>query len=354
MKRRRFIQSASAAMLAGAALSPSSQPVTASAAYLPRWRGFNLLEKFTLNRNQPYVERDFEWMAAWGFDFVRLPMDYRCWTDLESPYSYDESALAHIDQVIDWGRQYGIHINLNLHRAPGYCVNPPEEPLDLWTSPDALKQFQAQWKNFAERYKGIPNEKVSFDLLNEPKGDLDEAIYSRVMTAAIDAIREADPERLIVVDGLRWGQKPIHSLADLNVAQSTRGYNPFQLSHYKASWVGGSDTWPVPEWPMKRGDEVQDKQWIYDNYIVPWKEIEPKGVGVHVGEWGCYNKTPHNVALHWMKDCLSLWKEAGWGWSLWNLRGSFGVVDSGRDDVQYENLDGHNLDRRMLELIRAL
>jgi hypothetical protein len=37
---------------------------------------------------------------------------------------------------------------------------------------------------------------------------------------------------------------------------------------------------------------------------------------------------------------LSLWKEAGWGWSMWNLRGPFGVLDSGRADVAYEDFRG--------------
>src|SRR4029077_10753076 len=54
---------------------------------MPRWRGFNLQEKFTDSpeewaavdpewgrRNEPFVETDFEWMARWGFNFVRLPM----------------------------------------------------------------------------------------------------------------------------------------------------------------------------------------------------------------------------------------------------------------------------------------
>jgi endoglucanase len=53
-----------------------------------------------------------------------------------------------------------------------------------------------------------------------------------------------------------------------------------------------------------------------------------------------------------MEDCLSLWKEAGWGNALWNLRGSFGVMDSERPDVQYEDFKGHKLDRKMLELLR--
>jgi endoglucanase len=87
--------------------------------------------------------------------------------------------------------------------------------------------------------------------------------------------------------------------------------------------------------------------------IEPWQRLAAKGVAVHVGEWGCFNKTPHHVALAWMADYLSLWKEAGWGWALWNLRGSFGVMDSERADVAYEDYGGHKLDRRMLELLRS-
>ena len=76
-------------------------------------------------------------------------------------------------------------------------------------------------------------------------------------------------------------------------------------------------------------------------------------MAVHVGEWGCYNKTPHDVVLAWMADDRSLGKEAGWGWALWNLRGDFGVLDSNRADVAYEDYKGHKLDRRMLELLRS-
>jgi endoglucanase len=77
-----------------------------------------------------------------------------------------------------------------------------------------------------------------------------------------------------------------------------------------------------------------------------------KGVQVHVGEWGVFNKTPHATTLAWMEDSLSLWKEARWGFSLWNLRGQFGVLDSVREDVTYEDCKGHKLDRRMLELLK--
>jgi len=37
---------------------------------------------------------------------------------------------------------------------------------------------------------------------------------------------------------------------------------------------------------------------------------------------------------------------------MWNLRGPFGVLDSERQDVAYEDFKGHKLDRKMLELLR--
>ena len=324
-------------------------------ARLPRWRGFNLLEKFTYRQggNSPFRESDFEWMAELGFDFARLPMSYLCWTDSQDWRKFREEELKHIDQAVELGRQYRIHVNINFHRAPGYCVNPPKEPLDLWTNDEALDVCALHWAHFAKRYKDIPNDRVSFDLLNEP-GDFSETAYVRVVRRLVEAIRAEDPKRLIIADGLRWGNRPVPALAQFQVAQSTRGYQPSRISHYKASWMHGSDQWPEPTWPLKISEkDVWNKERLRAEQIAPWQELQNKGVGVHVGEWGAFQHTPHPVALAWMRDYLSLWKEAGWGWSMWNFRGSFGILDSNRQDITYENWRGHKLDRAMLELIKA-
>ena len=317
-----------------------------------RRRGFNLLEKFSFRRNAPFVERDFQWIADWGLDFVRFPMDYRCWTEPDDWKVFREDVLKEIDEAVDFGRRYGVHVNLNLHRAPGYCVNPPKEPLDLWKDDEALDVCARHWAHFACRYKSIPNKELSFDLLNEP-AVIPEETYVRVVKRLVEAIREEDPDRLIVADGLRWGRDPVFGLVDLGIAQSTRGYDPMRISHYKASWVRGSDQWSEPSWPLIEGDGTWDKDRLRRERIKPWKDLEAKGVYVHVGEWGAYNQTPHHVVLAWMRDCLGLWKEVGWGWALWNLRGSFGILDSGRRDMEYEDWHGHKLDRAMLELLQS-
>ena len=231
---------------------PSPGPFKpATYARLPRWRGFNLLEKFTLEGDRPYVEWDLDFMAEWGFDFIRLPTDYRIWTT--APDVYREQPLKEIDQVISWARQRGIHVNLCLHRAPGYCVNAPKEPLDLWadgsSGQEARRQFAAQWRMFAARYRGIPSAELSFNLVNEPPNVTADQ-YVRAAAAAVSAIWQGDPDRLIIADGANYGMRPVPELAPLRIAQSTRGYTPMLVSHYRASWVDGSDAWPVPTWPI--------------------------------------------------------------------------------------------------------
>jgi hypothetical protein len=97
---------------------------------------------------------------------------------------------------------------------------------------------------------------------------------------------------------------------------------------------------------------MQDRATLWRERVKPWQALESSGVGVMVGEWGVYNRTPHDVTLRFMEDNLANWKQAGWGWALWNFRGSFGVMDSGRADVAYEDFEGHKLDRAMLDLLQ--
>ncbi|MEN6334039.1 MAG: cellulase family glycosylhydrolase [Phycisphaerales bacterium] len=477
--------------------------VEPSARELPRWRGFNLLEMFHRDSSPgPFKEQDFRLISEWGFNFVRLPMDYRLWT-LDGDWTrFNENTLRWVDQAVEYGRKYGVHVCLNFHRAPGYTVASPPEPTSLWTDPATQQVCAQHWAHFARRYKGIPNSRLSFNLLNEP-ADVDPNLHAHVVRLLVEAIRAEDPNRLIIADGINYAVTPSWDLMPLGIAQATRGYQPFTLTHYKASWAAGSDQWALPMWPEPLGcsgylygpmkqnmqssavieanlpgpftfrvrvgtvshssrlqvlvdrgrgaawsqdftpgpgegpwkqvvyvpqwgtyqnvydqefaipvsacrqqirlsntagdwmtiteiaieladgrtfsmrinprwgevnqplrfepenpagafqsDSAIDREWLWDRYVQPWVEIKKAGVGVMVGEWGAYNQTPHDVTLRWMEDCLVNFQAAGLGWALWNFRGSFGVLDSDRADVPYEDFQGHKLDRQMLELLQ--
>ena len=289
-------------------------------------------------------------------------MSYWTWSSKDDWFKIDEQIMKDIDEVIEFGKQYNIHINLNFHRVPGYCINGRDlEPFDLFEdTPEnmqkALDGVVYHWKYFARRYKGIPNTQLSFDLINEPPKRTNEPRYVEIVTAIVKGIREEDAERLIIADGKDIGRNPVLGLGDLVPVQSTRGYDPMSVSHYTATWVPEDEfeTFNFPTWPIIGDDgKLWDKAALKVKLIDSWKPLTDIGVQVHVGEWGCFNKTPHDVTLRWMEDILSLWKEAGWGYAMWNLKGSFGVLNSERQDVTYENYKGHKLDRKMLELLKA-
>ncbi len=388
--RRQFIKTTAGLTVLGSVALQCKSKVEPdiNASSLPRWRGFNLLEKFIADvSNDPFKESDFEMIAELGLDFVRLPMSYLCWSDPKDWKRMDEKTLKEIDQAVEFGKQYGVHTNISFHRAPGYSVHTGvREPFNLWLDEEAQQAFDYHWSHFAQRYKGIPNKNVSFNLVNEPATldyerlkPLTAEVYSKVVRRVVRAIRDVDPNRLIISDGLWWGRDPVEEIADLNVAQSTRGYEPMQITHYRASWVEGTDEWPVPSWPLKPepstearylSDEMNryyldtlkkinvspDMEWnrerIKLQMIDPWKKLQAKGVGVHVGEFGAFSQTPHEAVLAWMRELMGQWKSAGWGWAMWNFRGGFGILDSERPDVKYEDFKGHKLDRKMLEVIK--
>jgi endoglucanase len=322
---------------------------TPTAEKLPSaWKGFNLLTMFYLNEKKKahvFEEGDFKLISEWGFNFVRLPVDYRIIIKGKDWNEMDEEAMRQMDRAVELGKAYNVHTCINLHRAPGYTVANPPEKTNLWTDSEPQEAFARMWAFFAQRYKGTPNENLSFNFINEPQS-IDDKAYSAVIKKAAAAIREKDPQRLLIADGLDWATKPSALLRGLGVAQATRGYEPHKLTHYKAEWVGGADKYPLPQWPT---DETMD-EFREKNYRA-WEDLKNSGCGVVVGEWGAHNKTPHDVVLRWMKNMLTIFKQAGLGWALWNLKGSFGVLNSGRADVDYEDFRGQKLDRKMLDLL---
>ena len=462
--------------------------------------GFNLMEKVGVDwMNTPYREEDFALIKEFGFNYVRLPVDYRCYTVANQWLSFREDVLCDLDQAIAWGEKYGLHVTLALHRAPGYCVNPPPEAKDLWSDDEALAAFTAHWEMFARRYQSVPASRLSFNLVNEPGGTAPENVV-RVYRHVVAAIHRVNPDRVVFLDGVDGGGKTLPELASLpNIVQSGRGYY-MPVTHYRASYRDASrDFMTAPSWPLQpavnanlygtwkeqdglklplvlRGTfpartrldvrvlivshkaalvikadgkpvfeklfepkdgvgewqqaiydpkwrvyqnlynsvhtvalpvaakeislEVTDGDWLrftelglmlpgkerrvlpgdptprrkqqtYDlsadgaiipppdfdgmaplaGIFAPLGEVKAAGGAVFMGEFGCYSKTPHDVMLAYTQSLLERCKAEGIGWALWNFRGEFGVMDSNRSDVAYEELNGHKLDRRLMDLL---
>ncbi|MDN5292530.1 MAG: endoglucanase [Anaerophaga sp.] len=385
MKRRQFLKT-TAVGTALLVVNPSLNAFETvddkmSTNNLPRWRGFNILDFFSPQRyianptRFAATEQDFKWMADWGFDFVRIPMAYPSYLKYdpasgrditpEETVGFREEAIDAIEQVVYTANKYHLHVSLNLHRAPGFCINAGfHEPFNLWKDEEAQQAFYQHWDMWAKRFKNVSPELLSFDLVNEPcfKEDMNDqfspstaipgSIYRKVAVGCLDVIHRQNADRMVIADGNNGGALVIPELTDLPIGQSCRGYYPHYVSHYRAGWVWKNpDDAPVPVWPGVINGEKFDRK-VLEDFYRPWTDLVKQGVGVHCGECGCYNETPHDVFLAWFEDMLQILTSHQIGWALWNFRGDFGVLDSGRKDVNYEDWHGHKLDRKLLNLLQ--
>jgi len=380
MNRRAFIQttiaSATAVELFGATSLGAAEQPPAEGNPLPRWRGFNLTD---FNSPNPAPEQrgttddDLKWMVDWGFNFIRLPTAYPRYVNFdrsqhirpEDVCKINDQEVDRIEEFVRKAQDAGLHVSLNLHRAPGYCINAGfYEPYDLWKSKEAQDAFDFHWGMWGKRFKDVSSSKISFDLLNEPsmRADLNDQhskstaipgeLYRAVAKGATEAIRASNPRHLVIADGNSVGNQVTPELKDLNIAQSCRGYFPDYISHYKAPWANKDpEKCPTPVWPGTINGEQFGRARL-EKYYRPWIELAQSGTGVHCGECGCWNKTPHEVFLSWFQDVLDILTEHKIGYALWNFRGDFGMLDSRREDVAYEDWHGHKLDGKLLALLQ--
>ena len=327
---------------------------------MPRY-GFNFQWMYVWRPGQPPEppdERALDFMAALGFNFVRIPTDYRFWTTDFDYFHPNEAVFEYLDRYLEACRARGFHMSLNLHRAPGYCINRNDlERHNLWRDTIAQDAFVFLWETFARRYRGVPGDCLSFDLLNEPPNvgqyGLTRENHAALIRRTVAAIHAIDPAREIVIDGLGGGHLALPELADVGVVHSGRGYQPMPVSHHQASWWSGHAEAPAPQYPgLVWGGRVWDRAGLREFYQ-PWREVAATGVTVHIGECGCYSQTPNDIALRWFADLFGLFKEFGWGFALWNFEGAFGIVEHGRAGARYEQLHGYNVDRALLELMLA-
>jgi endoglucanase len=301
-------------------------------------------------------ERALDFFVRFGFDFVRIPTDYHFWTKDFDYFHPDERTFEYLDSYLLACRARGLHLSLNLHRAPGYCINNNHlEKHNLWVDAVAQDAFVFLWETLGRRYKGVPRDVLSFDLINEPPNigqyGMTRENHAGIIRRTVDAIRAIDPQRDIVIDGLGGGHLAMPELADLGVVHSGRGYQPMPISHHRAIWWPDHDGAPAPKYP----DLVwEGRTWNYSGlreFYQSWRDVETRGTRVHIGECGCFNQTPNDIALRWFADLFGVFKEFGWGYAMWMFDGPFGIVEHGRAGAKYESLHGYRVDRALLDLM---
>lgn len=170
--------------------------------------------KFWQRFRDSYITRDdIQFIKDAGFNVVRIPFSYRLFVGNGYRPRLEGVGYGLLDQVIAWCRDAGLYVVLDMHAAPGGQTGSVMD--DSWGHAYLYEDAASQeltirlWRKLAQRYRD-ETIVLGYDLLNEPIGHhLDtatlnpklEPLYKRITAA----IREVDPNHLIIVEGTHWG-----------------------------------------------------------------------------------------------------------------------------------------------------
>ncbi|MBP1755466.1 MAG: glycoside hydrolase family 5 [Firmicutes bacterium] len=183
--------------------------------HLPKYRGPGCYG-LSIGERIDWNEEDIRTFSEWGFNYLRVLMEYQLMFNGDIT-KVDLSALNKLDQLISWGMKYNVHIDFQIPDYPGWETkwdtekNEYTADVDIYTNKKHQKQTAAMWEFLAKRYKGVPNSVLDFSVNHEPlnwtrsteafSGEHPsyEAVYVQVKKV-IDAVRTADPDRLMFVE----------------------------------------------------------------------------------------------------------------------------------------------------------
>ncbi len=313
---------------------------------------------------------DFGRIKGWGFDHVRLPVDYFNVFDPEQLHPV-EPILTLLDRAIEQLANAGLKVILDLHRCPGHdFLEGCSQAQDFFSSADKRAESKRVWRHLAGRYAQYSH--VLFEILNEPVAE-DSADWDSVKDEMAAVIRQQAPNAPVVIGSNRWNSPQEFSrltpLADPNAVYSFHYYAPLLFTHQFAPWLEG-DVFrvkrPYPgEYAIPAGTQHRlplaagtwDRARIERDLEPVFRFREQYHAEVSCDEFGVYVGGADRASqLRWMRDFISVLSEHGIGFSYWNYKNlDFGLVSDGErayaDYPQYRN--PQRLDRELLEILLA-
>jgi len=306
-------------------------------------------------RAQSFTEKDVEFIAALGFDHIRLPVDEeQLWDEADNK---EAEAFKLLHNAIEWSRKNNLRVIVDLHILRSHHFNAKEKP--LWTDPKAQEKFFALWRDLSGELKKYPVALVAYELMNEPVAD-DPEDWNKLVETLVRQIRRDEPHRKIVIGSNRWQSTSTFDqlripASDRDIILSFHCYTPMLITHYKASWTGvGKYTGPVnyPGWIVdpneisklspdqaqlaKANNGVYNREKLESLLAKPLALAQKLDLPLYCGEWGALPATPRAARMQWYRDMRANLEKHNIAWANWDYKGGFGIVDrNGQPDREF-------------------
>ena len=278
------------------------------------------------------TEEDFAQIARWGFDHVRLPVDYNI---LQTPEGeLLEAGFVRVDRAVRLAEENGLRLVLDLHKTQGFSFDAGEREDGFFESEKYQEYFYRIWEAFAKRF-GTKPETVAFELLNE----LTEASYlpawKRVSAECIRRIRAYAPETIILVGSYHWNSaRTVAELAppqDSRVLYNFHCYEPMIFTHQGAYWNEEFKDIKGISFAASGADETFFEE-LLSGAI---EKAAREGTELYCGEYGVIDRVPPEEALLWFEALHRVLERHGIARAVWSYRQmDFGLADARMDAVR--------------------
>jgi endoglucanase len=300
-------------------------------AELPSWAqsptGFELLGRGVNYGNMLEAPREGDWgvrfqdeyprlIKAAGFNSVRLPVCWSAHTAKSTPFAVEPDFLRRVKSIVDLNLAHGLKVVLNIHHFDELYANPAAE----------RDRFLAVWRQIAEYFQSA-DERVFFEVLNEPHGELTGEQWNALLADAVSEIRKRHPTRWIIVGTDQWNS--FRGLSNLKLPDIDRRlivtvhyYLPFAFTHQGASWA--RPTPPVGKTWTASPQEIAE---IERDFAAATNWAKEHGRPIYLGEFGAYSRADMDSRVRWTGQVRKICEAAGFGWAYWELAAGFGILD---------------------------
>jgi endoglucanase len=293
---------------------------------------------------------DFVAVRDAGFDHVRLPVRFSTHAGRSAPYAIDAAFFSRVDWAIGQALANDLAVIVDMHHYE-----------ELEKAPEGDRErFLAMWRQIAQRYQ-TASPAVVFELLNEPNSALKALEWNAMLADALRIVRESNPTRLVVVEGVAWASAQnlrdtlVVPEGDANLVGSFHMYQPILFTHQGANWMPpefhteGVVFPGPPTAPLVPSAPANETQWVRDwftRYDTLPPERNPSGpatiadeldmaatfgkahhLPVYMGEFGAIDHADPQSRARWTRLTRVEAERRGFGWAYWDDGGSFKAYD---------------------------
>ena len=295
------------------------------------------------------TEADFDRIADWGLDHVRLPFDYNI--IMAEDGSFIKSGFKRLDFAIQQCERCGLNIVLDLHKALGFVFDDPNY-CGFFEDERLQDHFVELWREMSRRYGD--NKRVVFELLNEVTELRFAQKWNEIAARTILEIRKIAKDVCIMYGGIRnnsiYGLTLLDKPVDDNVVFDFHCYSPLVFTHQKAYWAPELPPdfeleYPQPEnvilektrsfFGNKYDDEFDpdntgmSDSGYFERLFEQAKAVSEKfDVPLYCGEYGVIDQADPESTVRWYADINAALEKLNISRAAWTYKQKdFGLID---------------------------